>query len=606
DAIVKSLETDGQPVPVSPEMKPLGMTGSLAASTDELPVDREEGLHREGTDEVLDHADIQLTVGETVTEAVSGVHSEISSYTSMQSLAALVPMETSIIAETLTSADEVMSTMEAGPTNFPSGLDDFTARMSVNDARNLVELLKLAVASRMGEMAKEGLSDILTRLAKAYPQVAEMLLELCVTELEDVASDRVCGRLPQPVVQECPHPYSDDTSLSGTVKIPGADSLRVEFDRRCSTERRHDPLTISDSSGRTLAVKSGREWSDWSQELRIDGDELRWKFVSDGSVNGWGWYFTVYPIMPAAAPMDMLSDRTVLSRPSIDLVTCLLDFKLDINLARNIVTRLAATLAANAQLSSLGSSQRMWALQKLRKLMTSDTSDQIVNVNTLLASPTVETAEPDRTPRSSTALLSSSSVTSLVKGLPEALQRQYDYEDPIVRSGKHLMHSPFFKVLVALACDLELDKLNCCSEAHKWAWFRRYCMAARVATGIVQRTALPVSFLEEVRKKILDISCDEEEDTNAHENHEIFKQEQDEQLLLWLNRKPEEWTLSWGGSGQIWGWGHNHRGQLGGVDGAKVKQPVSCEGLAVTRPIQLVGGEQTLFAVTAEGKVRRL
>lgn len=43
-------------------------------------------------------------------------------------------------------------------------------------------------------------------------------------------------------------------------------------------------------------------------------------------------------------------------------------------------------------------------------------------------------------------LLSSSSVTSLVKGLPEALQRQYDYEDPIVRAGKHLMHSPFFKV----------------------------------------------------------------------------------------------------------------------------------------------------------------
>lgn len=48
-----------------------------------------------------------------------------------------------------------------------------------------------------------------------------MLLELCVTELEDVASDRVCGRLPQPVIQESPHPYSDDASLSGTVKIPG-------------------------------------------------------------------------------------------------------------------------------------------------------------------------------------------------------------------------------------------------------------------------------------------------------------------------------------------------------------------------------------------------
>ena len=79
----------------------------------------------------------------------------------------------------------------------------------------------------------------------------------------------------------------------------------------------------------------GREWSDWSQELRIPGEELRWKFTSDGSVNGWGWLLTVYPIMPAAAPLDMLSDRTILSRPSIDLVTCLLDFKLENTMPRS-------------------------------------------------------------------------------------------------------------------------------------------------------------------------------------------------------------------------------------------------------------------------------
>lgn len=49
-----------------------------------------------------------------------------------------------------------------------------------------------------------------------------------------------------------------------------------------------------------LRTVTGREWSDWSSELRIPGDELKWKFISDGSVNGWGWRFTVYPIMPAA------------------------------------------------------------------------------------------------------------------------------------------------------------------------------------------------------------------------------------------------------------------------------------------------------------------
>ena len=43
------------------------------------------------------------------------------------------------------------------------------------------------------------------------------------------------------------------------------------------------------------------------------------------------------------------------------------------------------------------------------------------------------------------------------------LIRQFEYEDPIVRGGKHLLHSPFFKELVALACDLQLDSLPCCS-----------------------------------------------------------------------------------------------------------------------------------------------
>lgn len=43
-----------------------------------------------------------------------------------------------------------------------------------------------------------------------------------------------------------------------------------------------------------------------------------------------------------------------------------------------------------------------------------------------------------------------SALAALVKGLPEALQRQFEYEDPIVRGGKQLLHSPFFKVAFGL------------------------------------------------------------------------------------------------------------------------------------------------------------
>lgn len=51
---------------------------------------------------------------------------------------------------------------------------------------------------------------------------------------------------------------------------------------------------------------------------------------------------------------------------------------------------------------------------------------------------------------------------------------------------------------MALACDLELDTLPCCAETHKWAWFRRYCMASRVAVALDKRTPLPRLFLDEV------------------------------------------------------------------------------------------------------------
>ncbi|KAF4799999.1 E3 ubiquitin-protein ligase HERC2 [Turdus rufiventris] len=504
------------------------------------------------------------------------------------------PGAASIIAETMTKTKEDVESQSKVSGPEPQYLDEFTSLLVPDDTRVMVDLLKLAVSNRAGEKGRDVLSAVLSGMGTAYPQVADMLLELCVTELEDVATDSQSGRLSsQPVVVESSHPYTDDTSSSGTVKIPGAEGLRVEFDRQCSTERRHDPLTIMDGVNRIVSVRSGREWSDWSSELRIPGDELKWKFISDGSVNGWGWRFTVYPIMPAAGPKDLLSDRCILSCPSMDLVTCLLDFRLNFASNRSIVPRLAASLAACAQLSALAAGHRMWALQRLRKLLTTEFG-QSININRILGDNEGETRALSFT---------GSALAALVKGLPEALQRQFDYEDPIVRGGKQLLHSPFFKVLVALACDLELDTLPCCAETHKWAWFRRYCMASRVAVALDKRTPLPRLFLDEVAKKIRELMSDNENMDVLHECHDVFKREQDEQLVQWMNRRPDDWTLSAGGSGTIYGWGHNHRGQLGGIEGAKVKVPTPCEALATLRPVQLIGGEQTLFAVTADGKL---
>lgn len=63
-------------------------------------------------------------------------------------------------------------------------------------------------------------------------QVTEMLLELCVTELEDVATDSETGRSSaKPVVQESAHPYTDDTSQAGVVRIPGLNNPNLSLRR---------------------------------------------------------------------------------------------------------------------------------------------------------------------------------------------------------------------------------------------------------------------------------------------------------------------------------------------------------------------------------------
>ncbi|KAJ1527956.1 hypothetical protein ONE63_007889 [Megalurothrips usitatus] len=485
----------------------------------------------------------------------------------------------SVIAATATSKAQVVGALES---DAPAPVDELCALLGPDDACMLVDMLKVAL-SRNCE-SKDTLTKILSSLAATNPGVRTLLVELCVTELEDVSRDtHARRRVPLPVVQESSHPYIDDVTLTGHVKIPGADSLRVEFDRLCSTERRHDPLTILDGSGKVVAVRSGREWNDWCQELHIHGDELRWKFTSDGSLNGWGWKMTVHPVVLSAS-RDVRAERLVLSEPSMELVMCLLEPRLLHGCCadRHVVSRLAAALAACAQLSHLMSSERMWSLQCLRRLLRAGLGAGGGGGSS-----------------------GGESMAALLQGLPLVLLRQHEYEDPAVRSGKQLMHSRFFQELVALACDLGLDTLPCCSENHKWSWFRRYCSAARVAAAIINRKPLPATFCTEVRKRVLELSPEgtSPKDLNTdHENHALFKVDHDEQLLMWLSRRPEDWVLACG-SGTIYVWGHNHRGQLGGVEGTRVRLPTPCEALSSLRPVQLIGGEQTLLAVSADGKV---
>ena len=92
------------------------------------------------------------------------------------------------------------------------------------------------------------------------------------------------------------------------------------------------------------------------------------------------------------------------------------------------------------------------------------------------------------------------------------------------------------QVLVAFACDLFLDELPCCADGREWAWFRRFCLASRVAQSLEFRTPLPYDFQLEVKEKISEMVQECEEGAVDYTNHKVFKREQDEQLLLWLNQ----------------------------------------------------------------------
>ena len=78
----------------------------------------------------------------------------------------------------------------------------------------------------------------------------------------------------------------------------------------------------------------------------------------------------MYPVMPTTNIQDSQSDRAVLSRPSLVLVTWLLDSSLD-GVTKTIGSRLAAALAACAQLSSLGKSS-IFNLEKILSFITQE------------------------------------------------------------------------------------------------------------------------------------------------------------------------------------------------------------------------------------------
>ena len=130
----------------------------------------------------------------------------------------------------------------------------------------------------------------------------------------------------------------------------------------------------------------------------------------------------------------------------------------------------------------------------------------------------------------------SSALSSLLKGLPESLYKQYSYELPHINSGAQLFHSPFFQSLVSLAANLELDTLDTCRDSVKWQWFSQYCMAARMCRSLQYHHTLPTPVTRGIKEKVMLLKHPDEPDDEQYLNPKVFGMEQDQQLILWLQR----------------------------------------------------------------------
>lgn len=128
----------------------------------------------------------------------------------------------SVMAATITQPDDVINDDNV------SGLDDFTTLLGESEAKNLIELLKLSVNGRTEQISSaQTIANTLIAMGLNSHSICVMILETCITELEDLSTSRnFLGKIPRPVVQETSHPYIDNITLVGHVRMPKAEYLR--------------------------------------------------------------------------------------------------------------------------------------------------------------------------------------------------------------------------------------------------------------------------------------------------------------------------------------------------------------------------------------------
>jgi len=149
------------------------------------------------------------------------------------------------------------------------------------DALNIVGLLDLIQRNETKEHFQKVVFNFIRCCTKQLVQPLALSAVQCMGEVRLATQTK-----------ESEHKYKNNAKLEDKVHIPGATSLFIRFDERCSTEYNCDELFIATSANFVQNRKVFSGSNDW-KDFEIPGDTIYYKFTSDSSNNDWGWKFSV-------------------------------------------------------------------------------------------------------------------------------------------------------------------------------------------------------------------------------------------------------------------------------------------------------------------------
>jgi len=195
-----------------------------------------------------------------------------------------------------------------------------TGRATVNEEPPVLPVLLSNVAkSLLRTQAIRVVNTFLSASEKFVPLLSTFAPALMKASLESLPEPACGPSAPKKLTFESKHPYDNGMNYGEEVCIKGAKKLLISFDPQSKTES-CDYLIFYKESDKVA------RWSDQNfaggrdggssnfpgiqgrPPLEIDSDHFYFTFYSDGSVNDWGYLFTVTAVMGAVSAASSSSE----------------------------------------------------------------------------------------------------------------------------------------------------------------------------------------------------------------------------------------------------------------------------------------------------------